>query len=388
MFGLATIFTIAALGGLIAFIGDKLGYKFGKQRLSVLGLRPKHTSTLIAVVSGIAVAAATIFALSLVSADARTALFGLEKLKEQLRGTEKEVTDKNAELIGAQAKLSESNEAIAAANKERDKANRLLGEAESARKEMEIAREKARAELEKARADNQEMLKVRERLQAEIKEFEQETKRLESGLVSLREGQVVFRAGQVIYAGIIRAGQDEGTIINTLGDFLAFANQYVVNMLRIEDKQTRVLLVPEPNLGATVAYLLENKGPTAVRLQAAGNIILGEPVFVEFSVYPNKLVYARQKIIHEEIVKASIGKQAMEEVLVRFLARINQKAAADGLLPDPLTGNVGNMEMPYMMEVIEKMRAANDDFILSAAARHDIYTLGPLQIDIGVRGYR
>ncbi|MDR2006009.1 MAG: DUF3084 domain-containing protein [Acidaminococcales bacterium] len=395
MFGLATIFIIAILGGLIAFIGDKLGYKFGKQRLSVLGLRPKHTSTLIAVCSGVIVAAATIFALSLVSADARTALFGLEKLKEQLRGTEKEVRDKNEELIGAQAKLSESNAAIIAANKERDKANRLLGEAESARKEMEIAREKAgaelaktRTELEKVRADNQEMLQVRERLQAEIKEFEKETSRLESGLVSLREGQVVFRAGQVIYAGIIRAGQDEASIINTLGDFLAFANQYVVNMLRIEDKETRVLLVPEPNLAAAVAYLVGNSGPTAVRLQAAGNIILGEPVFAEFSVYPNKLVYARQKVIHEEIIRASVGKQAMEEVLVRFLARINQKAASDGLLPDPLTGNVGNMEMPYMMEVIEKMRAQDDDFLLSAAARHDIYTLGPLQIDISVSGYR
>jgi uncharacterized protein (DUF3084 family) len=248
--------------------------------------------------------------------------------------------------------------------------------------------ERVRAELEKVRAENQEVLKVRDRLQAEIKEFEREAKMLEDRLVILREGQVVFRANQVIYAGIIRAGQDEETTINTVDDFLAFANQYVVSMLRIEDKETRIILVPEANLAATVAYLAQNRGPVAVRLQAAGNIILGEPVFAEFSVCPNKLVYARQETVHEETVRASVGKQAMEQVLMGFLARINQKAASSGLLPDPLTGNVGNMEMPYMMETIEKMRAQAGDFIISATARHDIYTLGPLQIDIGVRKYR
>ncbi len=44
MFGVTLVFIIAVMGGLIAFIGDKLGTKVGKRRLSIFGLGPKHTS--------------------------------------------------------------------------------------------------------------------------------------------------------------------------------------------------------------------------------------------------------------------------------------------------------------------------------------------------------
>ncbi len=39
MFGLRLILILAVVGGLIAFIGDKLGSKIGKKKLSVFGLR-------------------------------------------------------------------------------------------------------------------------------------------------------------------------------------------------------------------------------------------------------------------------------------------------------------------------------------------------------------
>ena len=56
MFGIRLMFLLAVMGGLIAFIADKLGSKIGKKKLSVFGLRPHDTSVLLTVLSGVLIA--------------------------------------------------------------------------------------------------------------------------------------------------------------------------------------------------------------------------------------------------------------------------------------------------------------------------------------------
>ena len=51
MFGIRLMFLLAVMGGVIAFIADKLGSKIGKKKLSVFGLRPHDTSVLLTVLS-------------------------------------------------------------------------------------------------------------------------------------------------------------------------------------------------------------------------------------------------------------------------------------------------------------------------------------------------
>jgi hypothetical protein len=43
------ILLLLALCGFIAYIGDLLGRRFGKKRLSIFGMRPKHTAILLTV---------------------------------------------------------------------------------------------------------------------------------------------------------------------------------------------------------------------------------------------------------------------------------------------------------------------------------------------------
>ena len=47
MFGIRLMFLLAVMGGIIAFIADKMGSKIGKKKLSVFGLRPHDTSVLL-----------------------------------------------------------------------------------------------------------------------------------------------------------------------------------------------------------------------------------------------------------------------------------------------------------------------------------------------------
>ena len=378
MFGLALIFALAIMGGIIAFIGDNLGYKLGKRRLSVFGLRPRHTSTLMTIVSGVVIAAITLGALSVASTNVRTALFGLDNLKADLARTGAEVELRNKEIAVAQTQLLSSSEEIKKINIERDRISAHL-------KEVELAKSQADRDLASAHEESDRLGQLRDRLQQEADALEVTIEQLREGLVNVREGQVAFQANQVVYAGILRGGQSESVTVKSLEDFLAFANNFVVNKLELPNKDAQIILISREDFLESVKDLMGKKDSVAVRLQAAGNILVGEPIITRFVLFPNELVYPKGKEIYVEKIPANIDKRAAEGILVAFLSRLNSKAVADGVLPDPVTGNVGNLDMPYMMEVMEKIRRTEGGFIIKAVAEQDIYTLGPLKITLNIQ---
>jgi hypothetical protein len=54
------VLTLSIAGGIIAYVGDKLGTHVGKKRISKLGLRPRHTAMLYTILSGVAIALLTL----------------------------------------------------------------------------------------------------------------------------------------------------------------------------------------------------------------------------------------------------------------------------------------------------------------------------------------
>lgn len=71
-------------GGLIALIGDRIGMKVGRKRLSLFGLRPKHTSMVVTVATGIAIAGVSLSIMAAASSNVRTALFHMNELRLSL----------------------------------------------------------------------------------------------------------------------------------------------------------------------------------------------------------------------------------------------------------------------------------------------------------------
>ena len=82
--GITLILVLALMGGLIAYLGDKLGSKIGKKRLRLFGLRPHDTSVVMTILSGILVAVLTITVLTISSKEVRTALFGMKKMRAEI----------------------------------------------------------------------------------------------------------------------------------------------------------------------------------------------------------------------------------------------------------------------------------------------------------------
>lgn len=112
MFGLRLIIILAVVGGLIAFIGDKLGSKIGKKKLSVFGLRPYYTSVLMTVITGVLIAATTIIVMAISSDSARTAMFGMERLQDELSSLNREKAIAAEEMDKARAALADRNKEI------------------------------------------------------------------------------------------------------------------------------------------------------------------------------------------------------------------------------------------------------------------------------------
>ncbi|NLK08382.1 MAG: DUF3084 domain-containing protein [Firmicutes bacterium] len=88
MYGLNLIAALVFIGGLIAYLGDKIGMKIGRKRLSLFGLRPKHTSIIITILTGVIIAGASMATLTFVSQDVRTALFHMREIKDALTTSE------------------------------------------------------------------------------------------------------------------------------------------------------------------------------------------------------------------------------------------------------------------------------------------------------------
>jgi len=98
MYGLTLLLVLVLMGGIIAYIGDRIGKSVGKKRLTVFGLRPRHTSIFVTIITGILIATFSLSALSIASYDVRTALFGIQELKLELDVLSDSVAEKDEEL--------------------------------------------------------------------------------------------------------------------------------------------------------------------------------------------------------------------------------------------------------------------------------------------------
>ncbi len=110
--GLRILLVIAIMGGLIAFLGDKIGTKVGKRRMSLFGLRPKHTSIIVTIVTGILISAFTLGILSIASNNVRTALFGMEQLKAEMAQLSADIELKTKALQQSNEELTKKSKQL------------------------------------------------------------------------------------------------------------------------------------------------------------------------------------------------------------------------------------------------------------------------------------
>jgi len=89
--GWLLILSLLVLGGILSTLGDRLGTRVGKARLSIFNLRPKSTAVLITVFTGSVISAISFCIMVAFNSQLRVGLFELEDIQAKIEDSEKEL---------------------------------------------------------------------------------------------------------------------------------------------------------------------------------------------------------------------------------------------------------------------------------------------------------
>ena len=416
MQGIILIGVMIVTGGAIAFIGDKLGTKIGKKRLSIFGLRPRHTSMIITVLTGTLITGLSIGTLAIVSEDVRTALFGMEELNAAIASTrsaletatkdlavlQTEYERADAELGTArdeisnlkteQQELEKESERLKAGNERLEiEKNELLAQNENlsstnenltnANKNLSAANSQLETKNNELNNSNATLTADNEKLSQDNAALEEHTKNLREGLIAIREGDITFRAGEVLASGIIGGGRSEEKISSDLNQLADAASKNIAE--RFGGETDTSVWIYQPEFQNAVNTISKSKKDVVVRIAAAGNLVRGEPIRTSLSLYPNEDIFSAGEYIfsHDYEIKTA---DDVESIVREFLVEVNHVAVSKGILPDPMTGSVGVLNGTQLYELMDEIEKAHGKITLTARARDAVTSIGPLRLNIKV----
>ena len=290
MSGWLLILALLLLGGVLSTLGDRLGSKVGKARLSLLGMRPRRTAVVITVLTGSLISAISLGLMLLVSDRLRTGLFELDQLERRLRegrdALERSQSDLNAAEQGRQEARSQLGMVEAQAASLRKELAPLLQQ----RRQLEQERDQLSREIGAKDADirrnREELTRLNTRISASAKELQQ----LETNLIALRRGDVVISSGQPLEIAKVRIqSPDQAKVV-----IEALLRQTNINVFQRvlpgQPPNRQILLVPRSDI-TKLEGILSKRGDWVVSLISAANVLKGERQVVAFpDVRRNKQV--------------------------------------------------------------------------------------------------
>jgi uncharacterized protein (DUF3084 family) len=390
------IVVLVLTGGVIAFIGDRLGSKVGKKKLSLFGLRPRHTSILVTIITGILITTVTFGILAIASKDVRTALFGMNKLKAELNEKQSMLEEASGALVNVKNDLNTTKEEYAKSKKDLEETQEDLEIAQQAAellRQEQVALQNRNQELwsdnqtliehnQSLAENNQFLLANNESLKADNLELEKTNNDLQEGIENIRERPIIYRIGELLASGVIKKTDDPVKIQNDLNQIIALANSKIIDRLGTEGSKDGVWIYPIEYQKA-MDRLKQAKGDTVIRLIVAANLVKGDPVLTELEMHPNRVVYQENEFVYQKIYNVPIDGSNSEMLISDFLRNVNMTAINNGILPNPLTGTVGVIN-GNQIYAIEKALAENrgKDVLISAFAAADTEVLGPLRLHI------
>lgn len=396
MYGIMLIVVLVLTGGVIAFIGDRLGSKVGKKKLSLFGLRPRHTSILVTIITGILITTVTFGILAIASKDVRTALFGMNKLKAELNEKQSMLEEASGALVNVKNDLNTTKEEYAKSKKDLEETQEDLEIAQQAAellRQEQVALQNRNQELwsdnqtliehnQSLAENNQFLLANNESLKADNLELEKTNNDLQEGIENIRERPIIYRVGELLASGVIKKTDDPLKIQNDLNQIIALANSKIIDRLGTEGSKDGVWIYPIEYQKA-MDRLKQAKGDTVIRLIVAANLVKGDPVLTELEMHPNRVVYQENEFVYQKIYNVPIDGSNSEMLISDFLRNVNMTAINNGILPNPLTGTVGVIN-GNQIYAIEKALAENrgKDVLISAFAAADTEVLGPLRLHI------
>jgi uncharacterized protein (DUF3084 family) len=377
--GWLLILALLVLGGVLSTLGDRLGSKVGKARLSLFRLRPRKTAVLITALTGSLISAISLGLMLLVSERLRVGLFQLDQIQARLRESRSELEQSRSDLSRNQLALKESRAEVLRAEAGRSQAlrsrqqalasreqalqgrrlaiesqQRARGQLQAAQQRVTTLRrelqplqtERGRLEAERDRLSRDvkgkdveirrteaELAQVRQRIAAGAKEL----KELETNVIALRRGDVVIASGQPLATAKVKL-QQPAQAKDVIDALLQQANMAAFQQLlpgKAVDRQ--ILLVPRKEI-ERLEQLLRQSGTWVVSIRSAANVLRGEARVLAFpDLRPNRQVVKQGELLARTALDGD--ERSPEEVRSRInllLAAAFTKAQRQGTLVDGL----------------------------------------------------
>jgi len=346
--GWILILALLILGGVLSTLGDRLGSKVGKARLSLFRLRPKKTAVVITVLTGSLISAISLGLMLLVSDRLRTGLFELDQIEQRLRdsrdalaSSRKDLAQSRSALRSAEQERSEAQSQLKVVEQQANRLQKELAPLMEQRRQLEAERDRLSRDIAAKDSDLQRNRAELAKLNIKIKTSSQELERLERNLIALRQGDVVISSGQPLEVAKVRI-ENASQAREVIHALLQRTNLNVYQrVLPGETPNRQILLVPRSDI-SKLETTLSKRGEWVVSLISAANVLKGERQVVAFpDVRPNKRVVRSGEQLATTVLEAD--ERSQDQVRSRlnlllaaaFTRAQRQGALANGLQFDP-----------------------------------------------------
>jgi len=406
-YGVLLIAALVIVSGVIAYVGDILGRWMGKRRMTIFGLRPRHTAIVTSIAAGMVIAVLTLASAMVVSQNVRDGLTKVGLLRGQNQRLRAQQRTLSRELHATGKKLGRAQDTLRQANTQLVTLNASLEKVEKEVKSTQAKLADARRELAQKRAEVRELERKSLRKLAE----QMQLGRWREGLLgktleTVYTKPVIFRVNDPILATTIDGSQTKFVIGRELRAFVQQVDDAARKAGAGTGKDGKAISIgafPATSeaqvLKAVTDGIAETKGRVVARAYSVGNAVEGAPVQVDFQLFRNQLVFHKGDEIARARVDAGLPESKLLLAMVELLrGRVAQVARSKGvmptvsravgsgsvpLLPQPLE-SVGAMSVDDMLATVAKIKAAGGVVTVIARAAEDTWTAGPLKIELVV----
>jgi uncharacterized protein (DUF3084 family) len=436
--GYVLILAVLLLGGGIATLGDRIGMRVGKARLSLFKLRPRQTATLVSIVTGSVISASTLGILFAISSQLRTGLFELgniqadlasaqERLAQSLRDQDQAQADSlsaTQERQRALARLAEVNQSLRAAVDQRNQIQEQLAQtrqqlstvsqqAESLRQATQVlrterdrlqqqqasinaqiaSRDRAIIQLDETIAERDRQIADREQRLADLENqqglLEERVAELQNQYQGLFRGNIALGRNQELLYGLVKVENlEEATAI--VNQFMFEANRRAIQAIapgRSIDQQ--VILISRREVERLINRLASGQ-EYVVRLLSAANYVTGEPCVLEaqapciqvfLDVTMNQPIYPLAEVL-ATIALDSMPREDRDlvESLNVLIASAQFRARQNGVVDDTVL--VADNRTETLLSFLGAVKQVQRPVELQAVTAREIYTAGPLNLNI------
>lgn len=439
--GLILITTLLVLGGLIATLGDRIGMRVGKARLSLFNLRPRQTATVVSILTGSVISASTLGLMLIASEQLRKGLFEFEETQANLSEAraalentqtakaeverslnrvtrqkieaEGELTEVNTFLDQAteretiiRERLGQTQTQLGVVSQQADQLQGEIGRLQTDRQRLQRQQTEVRqqiAQRDRALASRDQELQQRDlsiaqredalaRLKTEQAFLEGETQRLESEFLKLRAGNVAISRNQTL-ALLITRPQSMAAARAEIEQLLAEANRLALNEIWPDapNKSVQILRINSQLIRDIVQNITDGQ-QYVIRVGVSGNYVVGEPCVVQQQDPPcvevnlqaklNRIVFEQgETLARVPIETAYPSTPTLVETLRTLVTSAQIKASLEGIIIVDNPRVAGGFSEP-VIDFLNQVQNYGTPLDIEAVASKQIFTTGPLTLEL------